>query len=420
MPNGCEIFLTHDAAAANVKAFSKNSSSVSSVSCVNHRLNLVCLAGLKASPWFEKAKALSSLLRNSPKIAGQMEATAAHLKQKYLFKGPLHKIQSFVKTRWNSMFFCLKSILDAKPILLYIQRKGKKNEFPDKQNTWWREIPDESIFEIWQKVLPLMKRLNNAINTLSVEDKPSIHEVIPEVFNLHKIFSDSMTEENTEEVKNYCAAVLSKLEEKFKNHGCDEKTFAEANFLDPRYRGVALRRFSPALFEKVKRAIINEHSSYEEWTYATRPEVFEEFSRENDPLYEACRDEEKATDPMVGAEEKPPILMEWEAFSKVKVPKDTDVLCWWKQNEFRFPLLSTAARAVLSVPASSAASERVFSEAGNIVTPLRSRLDPTNVARLVYIHHNSSKVIIQWDLQLESGKCILLEGLLVAVTNLSF
>nr|XP_047127831.1 uncharacterized protein LOC124808665 [Hydra vulgaris] len=44
---------------------------------------------------------------------------------------------------------------------------------------------------------------------------------------------------------------------------------------------------------------------------------------------------------------------------------------------------------------------------GNIVTPLRSRLDPTNVARLVYIHHNSSKVIIQWDLQLELGQ---LEG----------
>ena len=86
---------------------------------------------------------------------------------------------------------------------------------------------------------------------------------------------------------------------------------------------------------------------------------------------------------MVGAEEKSPILMELEAFLKVKLPKDTDVLCWRKQNKLRFPHLSKAARAVLSVLASSVASERVFSEAGNIVTALRSCLDPTNVACLV-------------------------------------
>ena len=67
-------------------------------------------------------------------------------------------------------------------------------------------------------------------------------------------------------------------------------------------------------------------SSYEEWASATHREVLEEVSREYDPLYEACRDGEKATYSMVGAEKKP-ILMGWEVLSKDKVPKNTDVLC---------------------------------------------------------------------------------------------
>ena len=171
------------------------------------------------------------------------------------------------------------------------------------------------------QIRKFLKRLNNTTNTSSAEHKPSVHEIILEVFNLHKIFSDSTTKENSKGVKNYCAGVLSKLEGKFKNHGCDEKALAEANFLDPHYRCVALRRFSPTSYEKVKREIIIEHSSYEEWASATHREVSEEVSREGDPLYEACRDDEKATNPMVGAEEKPPILMEWGPFQKSSCQK---------------------------------------------------------------------------------------------------
>jgi len=48
----------------------------------------------------------------------------------------------------------------------------------------------------------------------------------------------------------------------------------------------------------------------------------------------------------------------------LKVSKDTDLIQFWFDNKSILPKLYTVARHVLYVPASSAASERVFSTAG--------------------------------------------------------
>jgi hypothetical protein len=55
------------------------------------------------------------------------------------------------------------------------------------------------------------------------------------------------------------------------------------------------------------------------------------------------------------------------------------------------------ARKYLCVPASSASSERLFSASGNVVTKLRSSLDPQNLELLVYLHENTRKVKMSYD-----------------------
>ena len=63
-------------------------------------------------------------------------------------------------------------------------------------------------------------------------------------------------------------------------------------------------------------------------------------------------------------------------------------LAWWRNNQERFPLLSTVARKYMCICATSAPSERVFSVAGNVVTPLRSSLKPHKVNMLVFLACN--------------------------------
>ena len=60
-----------------------------------------------------------------------------------------------------------------------------------------------------------------------------------------------------------------------------------------------------------------------------------------------------------------------------------DPLDWWRINAVKFPLLAALARRLLTIPASQAQSERVFSSAGQIVTQTRNRLSSENVELLV-------------------------------------
>jgi len=51
-----------------------------------------------------------------------------------------------------------------------------------------------------------------------------------------------------------------------------------------------------------------------------------------------------------------------------------------------FPWLGLLARRVLAMPATSAAPERLFSTAGNVMTKKRSRLTCDSKEGLVYLH----------------------------------
>ena len=70
---------------------------------------------------------------------------------------------------------------------------------------------------------------------------------------------------------------------------------------------------------------------------------------------------------------------ELNAYMRVQqVANDTDPLMWWKQHQQEFPHLSRMARQDLSVPASSASPERLFSSVGLVKSDLwGSLLDTT-------------------------------------------
>lgn len=75
-------------------------------------------------------------------------------------------------------------------------------------------------------------------------------------------------------------------------------------------------------------------------------------------------------------------------FTEPTLPQKESPLTWWKNNATRFPCLSQVAHSLLNIPATSTPSERVFSAAGLIVSPLRACLKPKNVDALVFLNKN--------------------------------
>jgi hypothetical protein len=61
---------------------------------------------------------------------------------------------------------------------------------------------------------------------------------------------------------------------------------------------------------------------------------------------------------------------------------------WWASQESHFPILSQLAKKYLAIPATSAASERLFSDAGNIMTVRRTNLLPSTFEHLVFCKRN--------------------------------
>jgi len=60
-----------------------------------------------------------------------------------------------------------------------------------------------------------------------------------------------------------------------------------------------------------------------------------------------------------------------------------DILNWWNLHSFDFPILAKIARDYLSIQASSSPSERLFSQAGDIITDDRNRLCPETARALI-------------------------------------
>jgi len=87
----------------------------------------------------------------------------------------------------------------------------------------------------------------------------------------------------------------------------------------------------------------------------------------------------------MGSERNEYLLAE---YMNLNFSKDTDFIQFGLDNKSVLPKLYTMARQVLCAPASSAASETVFSTAGHLLEKRRTTLSPATVNSHLFLHSN--------------------------------
>ena len=65
-------------------------------------------------------------------------------------------------------------------------------------------------------------------------------------------------------------------------------------------------------------------------------------------------------------------------------------LAWWKKNEVQLPMMSRLAKSILTIPATSTPSERLFSKAGMLISKKRANLKPSKVDMMLFLNANNN------------------------------
>ncbi len=77
-----------------------------------------------------------------------------------------------------------------------------------------------------------------------------------------------------------------------------------------------------------------------------------------------------------------------DAFIAEPSQQDCNPLGWWNGHRLKYPSVAAVARVYLGIPATSVASERVFSKCGRVCSERRSLLTPQHIEQLVFLAHN--------------------------------
>lgn len=75
-----------------------------------------------------------------------------------------------------------------------------------------------------------------------------------------------------------------------------------------------------------------------------------------------------------------------------EIDLEADPFAWWYERREKFPILTHLAKKYLAVYACSTASERLFSEAGNVLTAKRARMCPNLFKKLVFLKRNGKNL----------------------------
>uniref|UniRef100_A0AAR2K029 BED-type domain-containing protein n=1 Tax=Pygocentrus nattereri TaxID=42514 RepID=A0AAR2K029_PYGNA len=339
-----QVCVTTDSGANVVKAVKLNN--WSRLSCFGHRLHIAIGKSLKDTR-VDRAVSVGKKIVSAFSHSWKRQRALQEVQRDMGL--PQHKLVTETPTRWGSKQKMIQRLLEQEKAITQVLAADSQ-EFT---------------------------------NALSAEDYVTVSCLKP-VLQLFSSDILQVKENDTDLTKTIKNSVLDYLNSKYEDPEVDE-LIALATMLDPRFR---TQYMGPEEIEVMKARAVQEMESYVSVQSGTS-------DFETPQQASASASDAKRLKKTLGSffkravPEKGVHAMEAELNSYLQCsPADSESnpLAWWKLHEINFPRVSRLARKYLCIPATSAASERLFSTGGNIVTCQRSALKPATVNMLVFLY----------------------------------
>jgi len=381
-------FLIMDNAANNKRAATLGAGEFTSIWCCCHTLQLavkdamrVKIGTVRVRKVVRKCKDVSNLVRRAEARRDELKEACKEKEVPFIY--PVKP----GKTRWNSMEGNIHSCLKLRSPLLHLS-------FYDRGNTWSVAVPTVMEFDVADAVQQCLSPLKIATKLWESENKPAIHQVVKQLFNIRTALQDIAT--SSPHAKMFARNLLKNVEKRFPKCGTTNKMFALAHFLDPDCKGIILREFG---------------------VYDQTVDMVKRMARKYDPTPVQGREEigntsatgEESSEPLTGIErlkkkrrvsgdipDAPPVAsrieIEVERYENLPLETCDNPLESWKTNAGSFDILKKLAVDILPIPPSSSSSERVFSVATRACRKERLRMAPRTITNLMMININREKI----------------------------
>uniref|UniRef100_A0A803TXD9 HAT C-terminal dimerisation domain-containing protein n=1 Tax=Anolis carolinensis TaxID=28377 RepID=A0A803TXD9_ANOCA len=413
-------FMVTDAGKNMIKVV--ESAGFQNVSCMAHMLHNTVKEGLKSTEEQPASNAnIALLIERCRKIAGYFHRSikaARQLRERQSLEGlPQHKLLQDVSTRWNSTFKMLERMVE--------QQKAVHGISLTLVVPVSKLVPNKQEWDTISQLVDILKPFKHATDTLS-ESKALLSQAVPMVLRLRRHLErlgagrtlDSLAGPLTlpaqEVVRRLSFAVRKCLEPLLSS-----KVHMLAALCDPRLK----YNVCPKDFTVWKAQLVNLVREVfaarveETGTAAPLPEMpvtpstsaSGETESPGEPVGLCHRDTDLQQRPgnvffaetvaILACSEESSLLASAQKVDSAECSVNRyfeeppeiiscDPLAYWASREHMWPDLSHVARQFLSCPPTSVQSERVFSLAGDVVTPHRSLLDPQTVEKLVFLKAN--------------------------------
>ncbi|XP_065665762.1 uncharacterized protein LOC136087199 [Hydra vulgaris] len=148
------------------------------------------------------------------------------------------KIITLVKTHKNSTFMMLESIVKMRRILSSIR------DIPGKNDTKLAPfIPSEDEFNLYDEILPILRRVAEISEYFSADKEVSIHLVISNIYTLRQKCLDFIKAGGASPTAQmFHQKLVENSDIRFPDTGCQNIFYSVANLLNPLYKGRALKK----------------------------------------------------------------------------------------------------------------------------------------------------------------------------------
>lgn len=357
------IVTDGDAATHNARVALCTNLDMRGIWCVCHRLNLVSkyiVAIEEVQVPYNKCKKIQKMAKKSSVFAGIFQ----NLKQKKTIQ-----LCSASEIRWNSAFNMFKSFLVNQSAL---EQTLEQTNYPPRKRL---NAQDWSSMTMANEILGIIKP---EIQFFQAENETTISSVFPRLLFTKDLIrqlspDNKIADEADAELVHYFPWLSS-----WDPPSPEFTTFSSASFLDPRYK---------------------------DFFFISDPRKREQLLQSLLPALAEILPPSGTTDVPNNAKESPVMIhmrqqsriaeRRTEVERYIGIARDTDIsedpLKFWRQVKRNdFPTLSQVARRVLSLPASSATSERAFSAANAVLSKSRTRLSSVSSRSACMITVNKS------------------------------